>query len=89
MLMLACADMARACAETMTVTVYLTRAGIKDKGGLEQPDYLNFEIALNKAPDHNLRVRPSSRICTHMCSRNLDDEEKCEAVVVLLWTSLL
>ncbi len=48
-------------AETMTITVYLTRAGIKDKGGVEQPAYLNFEATLNRAPNHDLRVRSLQR----------------------------
>ncbi|EIE22692.1 hypothetical protein COCSUDRAFT_63830 [Coccomyxa subellipsoidea C-169] len=45
----------RVSTETMTITVYMTRAGIKDKGGVEQPAYLNFEATLNRAPDHDLR----------------------------------
>ena len=44
------------CAETMTITVYLTKAGVKDNGGVEQPAYLNFGVTLNKLPDHSLKV---------------------------------
>lgn len=41
----------------MTITVYLTEAGVKDEGGVEQPAYLNFEVTLNQLPDHSLKVR--------------------------------
>lgn len=44
-------------AETMTITVYLTKAGVKDEGGVEQPAYLNFEVTLNQLPEHSLKVR--------------------------------
>lgn len=44
------------CAETMTITVYLTKAGVKDEGGVEQPAYLNFEATLNQLPEHSLKV---------------------------------
>lgn len=48
-------------AETMSITVYMTDAGVKDKGGVEQPAYLNFEAELNKEPEHDLRVSHTCR----------------------------
>jgi hypothetical protein len=45
----------------MSITVYMTDAGVKDKGGVEQPAYLNFEAELNKEPEHDLRVSHTCR----------------------------
>lgn len=48
------------CAELLTTRVWKTEAGVVDKGGVSQPAYLNFEMALNSFPKGPLKVWPCS-----------------------------
>ncbi len=44
------------CAALLTTRVWKTDAGVLDKGGVPQPAYLNFEMALNSFPTEPLKV---------------------------------
>ncbi len=41
------------CADLLQLTMWLTPAGTLDAGGLEQPAYLNFDVALLGPPAGN------------------------------------
>jgi len=46
------------------VRIYKTDAGVLDKGGVPQPAYLNFEMALNTFPKETLKVGSSAALCS-------------------------
>ena len=53
------------CADLLQITIWLTPAGTVDNGGLEQPAYLNFDVALLGPPAGNqmeVRVPPPQSI---------------------------
>ena len=41
------------CADLLQITIWLTPAGTVDEGGVQQPAYLNFDIALLGPPAGN------------------------------------
>ncbi len=45
--------MSYVCADLLQITIWLTPAGTVDNGGVEQPAYLNFDVALLGPPSGN------------------------------------